>query len=246
MDPLPPWPALPKTSPLDPEVIRIVATSLVADEAQVQALAALLDAHEIVRAQRFNQEIHRRRFLVAHGVLRLVLAGALGRKPEELRFNLGLYGKPALANEPHLRFNLSHSGDRALIALAWDRDLGVDLEQYNSRTDILGLAQRFFAADESAVLVGLPESLQKEAFFSCWSRKEAVIKALGTGLTTPLDSFAVEVDPRRPAALLRPPSAGGDLTLTALPLDDGWAGAIAAPGVWRAECWGFILNAALR
>jgi len=144
----------------------------------------------------------RRRFVVARAALRGVLGAALGQPPRSLRFVEGPHGKPALADQPPpLRFNLSHSGELALLALSLDRELGVDLERRRHHLDHLGIARRYFAPDELAALAALPAAQQETAFYRCWTRKEALLKAKGAGLTLPLDSFAVSVTEAAPQLL---------------------------------------------
>jgi 4'-phosphopantetheinyl transferase len=165
----------------------------------VSPLHATLTTDERERAQRFATPLLERRFVTGRGLLRLVLAEALGSSPGAIRFTYGAYGKPAVAaprSGGALQFNVSHSADRALIALARGRPLGVDLERVKPLADLGRIAARFFAPAEVRDLRALPAEERLAAFYTCWTRKEAYIKALGDGLAgLPLDAFEVTVSP---------------------------------------------------
>lgn len=161
---------------------------------------------ERARAGRFHFRKHRRHFVAGRGVLRTLLAGYLNTRPEEVCFTYGPYGKPALDAARHdssLRFNASHSGDWAVYAFVKDYDVGIDVEAIKEEFATEGIAERFFSAGEIEELNALPEREKPAAFFRCWTRKEAYIKALGSGLSHPLDTFDVTLAPGVPAALLR-------------------------------------------
>ncbi|MDQ3928579.1 MAG: 4'-phosphopantetheinyl transferase superfamily protein, partial [Chloroflexota bacterium] len=136
---------------------------------------SLLSPGEIARADRFVFEKTRRHFIAGRGLLRSILSWYAGRQAGELEFEYGPYGKPALAESCEgawLRFNVSHSRDRALYALARGREVGVDVEYMRTDLEYEGIAKRFFSPRESAVLRALPKSQRCEAFFNCWTRKE--------------------------------------------------------------------------
>lgn len=158
---------------------------------------------ERVRANRFHFDVHRRHFVVARGFLRLVLSRYLETTPEALRFAYGPYGKPMLAAESALRFNASHSGDWAVYAFVQDHEVGIDVEHIKKDFETEGIAERFFSAREVETLNTLADAERPAAFFRCWTRKEAYIKAIGSGLSHPLDSFDVTLAPGEPAALSR-------------------------------------------
>lgn len=168
----------------------------------------LLSEVERGRARRFFKEHHRRRYLAAHVALRRILAGYTALPARDLRLTLGPHGKPSLA-EPvspsgRLEFNLSHSADLAVIAVAWERPVGVDLERWRHEMDHLALAERFFSRAERASLRAL-EGRQDEVvhgFFAAWSRKEAYLKARGEGVTRGLHHFDVTLAPGEPARLI--------------------------------------------
>ena len=163
----------------------------------------LLSEDERARALRFHFPLHRHRFVAARSALRRILAAYLDLPPAELRFHYSPHGKPYL--EHHwLRFNLAHSEDLALCAVARAREIGVDIERIRPRPTQERIPERFFSPSEAAQLRALPP----EAFFHYWTAKEAYLKARGEGLAIPLDSFDVTTldDPRwtRASLLLDP------------------------------------------
>lgn len=170
---------------------------------------AVLSAEEQARARRFHQEIHRARYVAAHGALRRILAGYVGRPADALEFEVGPNGKPSLVSHRDdaiagVEFNLSHSGELALVAVALGRPVGVDLEQWSEGVEHLELAEHFFSPGERDALRGLarvPERLV-EGFFAAWSRKEAYLKATGDGISRGLHHFDVALEPDVPARLL--------------------------------------------
>jgi len=169
-------------------------------------LAGLLSADERERAGRFAFGRDRRRYIVARARLRQLLGERLGAAPESLRFVYKPHGKPALARCPgqrDLRFNVSHCGEVAAYAFAEGREVGVDIEEVRELSDADDIAMRFFSRRERAAYMRLPVRERPQGFFNCWTRKEAFIKALGSGLSCPLDSFDVSFAPGRPARILR-------------------------------------------
>jgi 4'-phosphopantetheinyl transferase len=151
-----------------------------------------LSADEETRAERFVQPRDAARYRAARGGLRRVLAGYTGQRPGDLRFDYGPQGKPFLTDGP--AFNLSHAGGWAALAVAHDTvDLGLDIEAH--RPVEPAVAERFFAPAEIAALAPLSGAAWQVGFFRLWTRKEAVIKALGTGLSHPLDAFDVTLGP---------------------------------------------------
>lgn len=159
-------------------------------EAEIASLARVLDAEERDRAARFHFDADRRRSIVARGALRLLLGRYLERDPFELRFVTGPQGKPALADAA-LELNVSHSGDYVLIALASGTPVGVDVECENRTSDLKGIAGRFFDPAEAAAVVRAADADAVALFFQTWTAKESLIKAVGGGLSLPLDSFRV-------------------------------------------------------
>jgi 4'-phosphopantetheinyl transferase len=175
------------------------------DEATLGKLSELLSEDELLRAGRFHFRRDREHFVAARGALRNILGRYVAVAPQALTFSYGPYGKPMLCGEAgdlRLRFNVSHSRGVALCALTRGREIGVDVEFV--REDFAGfdIAARFFSAREVSALRALPPDERTCAFFDCWTRKEAYIKARGEGLSHPLHSFAVSLAPGEPAALL--------------------------------------------
>jgi 4'-phosphopantetheinyl transferase len=206
-----------------------------------------LSADERARANRFRLERDRRRFAACRGLLRALLAPLVGQGPDALRFTYGARGKPALAGQEAadgLRFNVSHSDGVALYAVTRGRELGVDLEHVRPVQYVERIAERFFSTPERDALSGLPADLRLDGFFTCWTRKEAYVKARGEGLGYPLDRFAVTVVPGGEARLW---AAGGaderetaPWSLTALPQPDGYIAALAVEGHdWRLSSAGW-------
>jgi 4'-phosphopantetheinyl transferase len=204
----------------------------------VGPLAACLSEDERARASRFTFDRDARRFKVARSALRTLLGGYLGLAPGGVAFTYQAHGKPALDGiRTALGFNLSHSGEVAVVAAGWDRAVGVDVELCRPLPDLAALAARSFAPRERAVLDALPETERPAAFFRCWTRKEAFIKATGLGLAQPLDGFVVSLAPDEPACFLDiegDPDALARWTLHDLQPPDGYAGALVVEGAVRA------------
>ena len=172
---------------------------------QIDSFLHTLATDEQSRADRFYFQRDRERFITAHGVLRAILGLYLNRAPKCLSFCYSSHGKPALAWESGgdaIRFNMSHSHGVALYAVTRGREVGIDLEFIRRDLEVEQIAERFFSRRETATLRALPADLRKYAFFLCWTRKEAYIKARGEGLSLPLDQFDVSLIPGKPAALL--------------------------------------------
>ena len=165
---------------------------------ELEQARSVLSARERERAARFLRDEDRARFIAARAMLRHALARELGVPPAQLEFVYGGHGKPALAapfGDGGLRFNLSHSAGRALLAFAYGRELGVDLEKVRPVRFGAKIARRFFTEEEQRALDGLTAAAWDEGFFRCWTRKEAFIKAVGDGLSYPLKSFSVPMGP---------------------------------------------------
>ncbi len=196
-------------------------------------LEAVLTEEERTRSARFLFLEDKRRFILGRGILRHLLGGYLGRPPLDLKLATNKYGKPALVGEPALQFNLSHSGDRILHAFAWDRRLGVDVEAIRPLKDLEQMAAYAFTPRERARFFSLPQSQQLPAFFNCWTRKEAFMKAVGMGLSLSPQLFEVAFTVGEPVALqhLDPTvEEGTEWQLMALDVGDGYATALAAEG----------------
>lgn len=229
--------AVPSAPPaLAPEAVHVWRVRL-DPPGELQDEWELLSESERGRARRLVQEHHRRRFVAAHASLRRILAGYTARPARELAFTTGPHGKPALAqpdrsSRPSLEFNLSHSADLALVAVAWARPVGVDLERWEREMDHLELARRFFSPAECASLEALAERRDDvvHGFFAAWSRKEAYLKARGEGVMRGLHHFDVTLAPGEPARLLadRLDEAAERWRMRSLIPDQGFSGAIVA------------------
>lgn len=169
---------------------------------RVEQLGCLLTPDEWERANRFRFDKHRRQYVVGRGALRTLLAAYKGTRPELVRFTYGPRGKPFLADDPGFFFNLSNSDEMALIGFVQGREIGVDIEYRKPMPDCEQIAERFFSESERVVLRGIPADRKEEAFFNCWTRKEAYLKAVGEGLAAPLDSFDVTLAPGEPPRML--------------------------------------------
>ena len=184
--------------------VHVWQTSLHISAARRDQFYTTLTPDERARADRFRFPEHRERFIAAHGALRDILSRYLDLYADQFTFSTTPHGKPALAAPEHawLQFNLSHSGDLALIAVTRDRPVGIDVEQMIPPDNFPRLVEQFFSPNENAAFHALPESKRAAAFFAGWTRKEAYVKALGTGVSLPLDQFDVTMDPDAPARLL--------------------------------------------
>ncbi len=203
-------------------------------------LAATLAADERERAARFHFSEHRDRFIAGRGLLRELLAAYLDRPAAALRFEQGPHGKPALAGEEagaSLHFNLSHSGGQALYAVA-RRAVGVDLECLNRTVNCSAVAEQICTPREWALFQTLPAERLRDAFFTCWTRKEAIAKALSGGLASGLRKLEVcfQDGPQASSRACLRDTTGREWSVLNLPLGPAWSGALAAEGTdwwWR-------------
>jgi 4'-phosphopantetheinyl transferase len=188
-------------------------------EARVAELERLISTDEADRAARFRQPRDRRRYVVHRAQTRTILAACVGERPEKLGFKYGQHGKPSLparSGGPDVRFNMSRSSEVGLLALQRDFDVGVDIEHVRPYPVALDIAERFFAVEENTRLRALPRAEVDAAFFSYWTRKEAIVKAMGRGLTQPIDVFTLAPNPSPEGervfghwVVAVPPPAGG-------------------------------------
>jgi 4'-phosphopantetheinyl transferase len=220
----------PVGSPMDPA---IDVWSIDLDAAPAE-MGDLLDDDERAKANRFAFPIHSRRFTAARGHLRILLGTYLGCAPKAIRFHYGARGKPSLRASvgEGLAFNLAHSGRQALIAVGRTEALGIDVEAMRPMADWLDMATRTFAPDEIDALLALSPHRQMDGFFACWTRKEAIIKFWGDGLSADLTSFAVSLDPLASARLVKLERQGqgvDDIMLYAFKTDPSTWAALAAP-----------------
>ncbi|UCE20083.1 MAG: 4'-phosphopantetheinyl transferase superfamily protein [Gemmatimonadota bacterium] len=164
-----------------------------------------LSADERDRSARFKFQKDRDGYIAAHGILRAVLSRYVNTKPCQLRFYANNFGKPSLdtSTGPGMpRFNMAHSSGLALFCISRDREVGIDLETIRPLDEIKEIAAQSFSPKEVETLLALPDKEQVEAFYTCWTRKEAYVKARGMGLSLPLDRFDVSLSPDEPARLL--------------------------------------------
>lgn len=202
----------------------------------VQILETLLSEDERRRAGKIRYAQHRQSFTVSRGILRVLLSRYTSRRPEEIQFKYSLTGKPFLAgNEENadICFNLSHAGLLALYAFSQDRQVGIDVECIRPMDDMDQIASRNFSPGEYRRFQSVPERDRLMAFYHCWTRKEAFIKATGEGLTFPLREFEVSFEPGYPAELLSV-SGSRDLarrwSMHDLKTWDGYAAALVVDG----------------
>lgn len=202
-------------------------------------LEAVLAPDERARAARFRFPEHRRQYAAGRGALRWLLGAYLGVSPSAVRFAYTPHGKPALdaahggGDAGGLRFNLTNCDDLALAAFSVGREIGVDLERLRPMPDGVSIAERFFSAPENAVFRTLGDDVRDRAFFHCWTRKEAYVKAVGEGLSMPLDRFDVTFLPGEEARLVatRPDETeAARWTLRDVDPGDGWIGALMMEG----------------
>jgi 4'-phosphopantetheinyl transferase len=196
--------------PLIPiDQIHIWSANLDIEGHTISKYHSLLSADECSRADRFCSRIHRNRFVTSRGILRTLLGHYLDAPPQSLSLAYGPHGKPVLS-QLTLHFNVSHSENYALFAFSSSSPLGVDIERLRPMPDALQLATDFFSPTEIRELHAVPAAHQVLAFFKCWTRKEALVKAFGEGLSFPLDQFSVSLD--EPARLLQENPDQSDLS----------------------------------
>lgn len=199
---------------------------------QAQCPDDVLDEYEQARAARFVRDRDQRRFRVAHAALRHILALHLDMAPERIRFSAGAKGKPSVANALDLRFNLSHAGERALVALAVGREVGVDIEEVRD-LDVLGLVQVVCSPAERELIAAASDSCRLQLFYSCWTRKESYVKALGDGLSFPVWDLDLQLDVddlQRRTASRRKSNDTDRWTIRPLPMGPDYVAALTVEG----------------
>ena len=224
--------------------VHVWASSLAVSITTLQYRKQLLSKDELSRAARFRFQLHRNRFIAGRGFLRYLLGGYLETDPASLEFAYGPNGKPALPGAAHaseIEFNLAHSEDLALLAVAKGLPIGVDVEVVRQLSDAGDLVARFFCARENKIFSQLTVAEQPAAFFNLWTRKEALLKATGEGIGRLLNQVEVSFLPNEPAefkalpAEVAPRSRWTLGTLTPAP---GYAGALAAQAKpVDVQCW---------
>jgi 4'-phosphopantetheinyl transferase len=240
----PPWSSPPATLTLGSSEVHVWRAALAEPAQSIDRFLSTLAADERLRASQFYFQIDRERFIAARGILRSILGLYLDLAPESLSFSYSSHGKLALSFESGaqaIRFNLSHSHGVALYAITRGREVGIDLEFLRRDLETEQIAERFFSRHENATLGTLPAVVRKHAFFLCWTRKEAYIKARGEGLSLPLDQFDVSLVPGEPASLLSTRLDSDEAhrwSLRELAPGADYAAAIAVEGCdWSLSCW---------
>ncbi|WP_244625230.1 4'-phosphopantetheinyl transferase family protein [Rhizobium daejeonense] len=215
----------------DAALVDIWSWSLDLPDDEIARLATLLSTDEAIRAARFVKERDALRYVAGRGQLRLILGDYLGIAPRRLTFAYNDFGKPYLtsASRTDLHFNLSHSADRAVLAISDRFPLGIDIEQARPMEE--DVAGHFFSPKECAVLRAMPQHLYIPGFYRCWTRKEAFVKAHGAGLSLALDAFDVPLGNDTALKLERLDDTIGtpdDWSLLDLDVPEGFFGAVAA------------------
>ncbi len=239
-----PWDSPPETLSLGRTEVHVWRALLGQASPVVQDLRAVLSEDELARAERFRYRRDKVHFMVARGLLRTLLGRYLGLTPSKLMFCYSAHGQPVLDEAHHrngLCFNVSHSHGLALYAVTHGRRIGVDVERIRADFATEEIAERFFSANEYARIKGLPSHLRSEAFFNCWTRKEAYVKAIGRGLSLPLGQFDVSLAPGEPVALLKVEDAPEEVSrwfLRELIPVPGYKGALVVEGHgWKLSTW---------
>jgi 4'-phosphopantetheinyl transferase len=231
------WPPPPAQPSLRATDVHIWAAHLDLSLENLARMASILSDEEQKRAARFRIERHHNRFIAARGILRSLLATYLDCAADELLFEYGQNGKPALTVPfagSGLAFNLAHSQDLALVAVTRLGPIGVDVEQIRPMADADELVERFFSPRENALFQTLPDEQKSIAFFNLWTRKEAWLKATSEGIAHSLNRVEVTFLPGEPAQLLalpQKPTSNSDWVLRELAPTTGFVGAVALPNV---------------
>lgn len=185
-----------------PGIATLALLDLDLPRAELDEYICWLDADECRRASAFRRPVDRDRFVARRGLMRAHLGHELGIAPQMVRIAVDARGKPFLPDDPHLAFNLSHSHGLALLATSRGGAIGCDIEWRNPELACPRVAERLFAPQECERLMALPPEQWIAGFYNCWTRKEAYVKALGLGLSYPLDTFTVSVTPGEPARFI--------------------------------------------
>ena len=210
----------------------------------LQELKGSLSVDERMRAERFRFERDKSRFIAARGALRLILASYLSVEPGAIRFCYGKDGKPRLQNAfgmTGIQFNLSHSEGLALYVFTRGHEVGVDVEYMREISEMEQIVEQFFSVRERVFFGTLPTSEKHKAFLNWWTRKEAFMKAVGEGLSYPLDRFDVSAEPGKSVELLRTVGVakeGPRWSIWDVKPGKEFAGAVVAEGEgWDVQCW---------
>ena len=203
-------------------------------ESTLDRYTELLSTDEKQKAGRFHFQRDTRRFTVTRATMRSILGPYVQSGPGELQFRYSEHGKPRIKNPARdIRFNVSHSGEEAVVAIVSGREIGVDVEQIRDNVEIDSLAERFFSSAEKDFLRGLPHEKKLSTFFRFWTCKEAFLKAQAVGLTRSLASFTVDLTTTRPSLLAAAETRGEESqwSLLELACQTGYASALAVEGL---------------
>ncbi len=225
--------------------VHIWNASVDVPEPCLEHFVQVLSNDEIQRANRFRFDCDRRRFIVAHGLLRYFLSCYCFSAPYEHSFDYNYYGKPGLSRNTQLHFNMSHSGKYVLYGFTSGREIGVDIEHVRRTENLELIINSYFSNRERDEFSNLPEQFKNKAFFSCWTRKEAYIKAQGKGLSLPLNQFSISFIPGEPVELLETQhnvKEKSRWSLTEIAVNAEYAAAVAVEGhnlsfLNRQWCW---------
>ncbi|MGB5418188.1 4'-phosphopantetheinyl transferase family protein [Algibacter sp.] len=171
-------------------------------EQEIASLNNFLSEDEILKASKFRFQKDKKSSIITRGVLRLLSSKYLNTKPGEIKFKYGEFGKPEFDLDTEIKFNVSHSGNMAVIGFVLNDDIGIDIEEIKSNFDVSEIAKSHFSSLEIKALNNLPKAEQVKGFYRCWTRKESFIKAKAKGLSFPLDSFSVSINSDKNAKLL--------------------------------------------
>jgi 4'-phosphopantetheinyl transferase len=211
--------------------VHVWAVWLKASPPANRAYRCLLSPHEMARADRFVFEHLTRSHELSQGALRLLLAHSLKCQPGDVAFRFGPRGKPMLQGDSRMRFNMAHSGSLALYAITVDCEIGVDVEELRDIPELEQVASHYFSKAEALQLLSIADEMAtREAFYRCWTRKEAYIKAVGDGLYLPLDQFQVTLLSDAPAKFIHigdDSAAAAEWTLQHLDPAPNYFGALA-------------------
>jgi 4'-phosphopantetheinyl transferase len=240
------WLNAPDNLTLGEEEVHIWRADLEVDESLQSSFLKLLSPDEKNRSGKFRFVKDRRNFIAARGILRILLGKYLEINPIEISFQYSRFGKPGIANNDSLRFNISHSQNMALFAFTKKFAIGIDVEFVNPDIEAKDIATNFFSTNEILNLLALPAEQQTLGFFNCWTRKEAFIKAVGEGLSFPLDKFEVSLEPGKPAKLLAThwePAAVSKWSIYSMSPRANFVGCLAIEGlVGHIKCWNWEMS----
>lgn len=227
--------------------VHVWRASLDLSASQIDLLDQTLSEDEHRRSIRFCFEKDRRRYVAARGLLRILLSRYLGTIAGQIVFEYQKQGKPMVANDLEgktIQFNLSHIDELAVYSFALNRPVGIDIENLSRSIDFESVAWQFFSPREVSKLLGVAKPLRKRAFFACWTRKEAFVKATGEGLSRPLDQFDVSLAPGEDACLLEIASCKEEALrwkMADLDVGQGYVGALVVKGGgWNLRCWDWL------